>query len=216
MHSEYVMSGLDLLHVIEQPNSWVQLLALSGKAAKQAVLWRVLVGALIESRIVVPGWISCPLSSCQCLCLRQGFTRMMRRAATTERSVSWNLWPPIRGVSRLASAVGHSVSLFALQPCPKFGSRHIPGLDYDRMFSPRDVQLHWCRKQIELAMRLGMPLFLHERDRDSSKGKPLGSAADLKKILQDCNVESKKVCIHCFTGPAEDLQEYIGKGHLEK
>ncbi|CAJ1408113.1 unnamed protein product [Effrenium voratum] len=107
--------------------------------------------------------------------------------------------------------VGFLESLASDSRCVAIGEC---GLDYDRMFSPRDVQLHWCRKQIELAMRLGMPLFLHERDRDSSKGKPLGSAADLKKILQDCNVESKKVCIHCFTGPAEDLQEYIGKGYF--
>ncbi|MCL2374751.1 MAG: TatD family hydrolase, partial [Treponema sp.] len=37
------------------------------------------------------------------------------------------------------------------------------GLDYNRDFSPRDVQRRWFVKQIELAAELSLPLFLHER-----------------------------------------------------
>eukprot|EP00438_Fugacium_kawagutii_P017578 Skav222241 [mRNA] locus=scaffold3059:165090:175699:- [translate_table: standard] len=88
------------------------------------------------------------------------------------------------------------------------------GLDYDRMFSPREVQLQWCREQVELAVELEMPLFLHERDRDPSKGKKLGSAADLQEILQDSKVDPKKVCVHCFTGSKEDLQHYVAQGYF--
>ena len=33
------------------------------------------------------------------------------------------------------------------------------GLDYNRDFSPRDVQRYWFEKQIELAEKLNMPLF---------------------------------------------------------
>ncbi len=80
------------------------------------------------------------------------------------------------------------------------------------MFSPRELQLEWCRKQVELAVELGMPLFLHERDVDSSKGSKLGSAADLQGILSDCKVEPTKVCIHCFTGSKEDLKYYVSQG----
>ena len=43
------------------------------------------------------------------------------------------------------------------------------GLDYDRMFSPKQVQLDVMRKHLELLEELGprgksMPLFLHERE----------------------------------------------------
>lgn len=38
------------------------------------------------------------------------------------------------------------------------------GLDYNRDFSPRDVQRKWFEKQVELAENLDMPLFLHERE----------------------------------------------------
>ncbi|CAK0828818.1 unnamed protein product [Prorocentrum cordatum] len=86
------------------------------------------------------------------------------------------------------------------------------GLDYDRMFSPRDVQLEWCRRQVELAVELGMPLFMHERDRDASKGPRLGSARDLLGILDDIGVDPARVCVHCYTGPSEELQVYVSRG----
>lgn len=86
------------------------------------------------------------------------------------------------------------------------------GLDYDRMFSPQAVQLDWCRRQVELAVQLEMPLFLHERDR--GKGQRLGSAKELLSILEESKVEPKKVCIHCFTGEAQELKEYVSKGYF--
>lgn len=88
------------------------------------------------------------------------------------------------------------------------------GLDYDRMFSPQAVQLEWFRRQAELAVALGKPLFLHERDRDAAKGKPLGSSAELQQILQEVGAEPSRVCVHCFTGPAADLEAYVGRGYL--
>lgn len=38
------------------------------------------------------------------------------------------------------------------------------GLDYNRDFSPRDIQRKWFAEQIRLALELNMPLFLHERE----------------------------------------------------
>ncbi|CAE7748833.1 tatD [Symbiodinium sp. KB8] len=102
-------------------------------------------------------------------------------------------------------------SLAAERACVSIGEC---GLDYDRMFSPRDVQLHWCRQQVELAVELHMPLFLHERDRDASKGKPLGSSDDLQRILAESGVCPKMACIHCFTGKAEDLNTYVSRGYF--
>lgn len=88
------------------------------------------------------------------------------------------------------------------------------GLDYDRMHSPLRLQLEWCRKQVELAVELGMPLFLHERDRDPSKGQKMGSSENLRDILAENKVDPKKVCIHCFTGNREELSHYISQGYF--
>ncbi len=56
------------------------------------------------------------------------------------------------------------------------------GLDYDRMFSPRHVQLEWFAQQVQLAVESNRPLFLHERDRGEAKGGPLGSHTDLLEV----------------------------------
>lgn len=88
------------------------------------------------------------------------------------------------------------------------------GLDYDRMFSPRAVQLEWCKAQVALAVELGMPLFLHERDRDAHKGPAIGFSPDLLDILDSCRVEPTRVCIHCFTGSGHALRTYVERGFL--
>lgn len=38
------------------------------------------------------------------------------------------------------------------------------GLDFNRNFSPRDDQIHAFREQVQLAMQLNKPLFVHERE----------------------------------------------------
>ena len=43
------------------------------------------------------------------------------------------------------------------------------GLDYDRMFSPRDVQLAAFRAQCGLAKRLGRSLFVHVREKEAGE-----------------------------------------------
>jgi TatD DNase family protein len=76
------------------------------------------------------------------------------------------------------------------------------GLDYNRDFSPRDVQRAWFVKQIELASELGLPLFLHERD----------AFADFSAILEDCGKGVPKKVVHCFTGRREELEKYLDLG----
>lgn len=71
------------------------------------------------------------------------------------------------------------------------------GLDYDRDFSPRDVQKLWFEKQIELAEELNMPLFLHER----------AAFKDFYDILS--KHKNIKAVVHCFTGTGAELQGYI-------
>ncbi|MFF2912049.1 TatD family hydrolase [Paenibacillus sp. NPDC057934] len=74
------------------------------------------------------------------------------------------------------------------------------GLDYNRDFSPRDVQRKWFREQVNLAVELDMPLFLHERE----------AAADFKDILKEQAIP--KAVVHCFTGTQAELIAYLEMG----
>ncbi|REK74763.1 TatD family hydrolase [Paenibacillus paeoniae] len=74
------------------------------------------------------------------------------------------------------------------------------GLDYNRDFSPRDVQRKWFAEQIQLAKELNMPLFLHERD----------AFTDFITILKQHSVS--KAVVHCFTGTQSELKAYLDMG----
>lgn len=74
------------------------------------------------------------------------------------------------------------------------------GLDYNRDFSPRDVQRKWFSEQVRLALELNMPLFLHERE----------AFSDFIQILKEHDV--KKAVVHCFTGTESELRAYLAMG----
>jgi TatD DNase family protein len=74
------------------------------------------------------------------------------------------------------------------------------GLDYNRDFSPRDVQRKWFREQVNLAVELDMPLFLHERE----------AALDFMAILKEQAIP--KAVVHCFTGTQAELNAYLEMG----
>lgn len=74
------------------------------------------------------------------------------------------------------------------------------GLDYNRDFSPRDVQRKWFAEQIRLALELNIPLFLHERE----------AFSDFMAILKEHSVQ--KAVVHCFTGTQSELKAYIDMG----
>jgi TatD DNase family protein len=76
------------------------------------------------------------------------------------------------------------------------------GLDYNRDFSPRDVQRKYFETQIELACKTGLPLFLHERD----------AFEDFYKILESYRKDISNMVVHCFTGRKEELQKYLELG----
>lgn len=73
------------------------------------------------------------------------------------------------------------------------------GLDYNRNFSPQDVQREWFEKQINLAVDLQMPLFLHERD----------AFEDFVIILKKRRNEITNAVVHCFTGTEKELKAYL-------
>ena len=64
------------------------------------------------------------------------------------------------------------------------------GLDYNRNYSPQDVQRKWFEEQVKLADELDMPLFLHERE----------AHEDLVKILEKYPNMCKKACVIGVTG----------------
>ena len=76
------------------------------------------------------------------------------------------------------------------------------GLDFNRNFSPRADQIWAFERQIELAIDLELPLFLHERD----------AFATQRDILAGCGRDLPRAVIHCFTGSRESLEAYLELG----
>lgn len=73
------------------------------------------------------------------------------------------------------------------------------GLDYFRDFSPRDVQRRAFARQLEIAARIGKPVFLHQRD----------AHADFAAILREYRGALCGGVAHCFTGSGAELTEYL-------
>lgn len=76
------------------------------------------------------------------------------------------------------------------------------GLDYYRNYSPREAQLAAFAGQLELAVELGLPAFLHQRD----------AHADFMAVLRDYLPRLKGGVAHCFTGQAHELDDCLAAG----
>ena len=73
------------------------------------------------------------------------------------------------------------------------------GLDFNRNFSPRDVQIQCFEAQLELASGLGLPVFLHQRD----------AHAQFVEILSIWRPRLINAVAHCFTGGMEQVKSYL-------
>lgn len=73
------------------------------------------------------------------------------------------------------------------------------GLDYFRDYSPREVQRRAFHQQLELAARVGKPVFLHERD----------AHEDFAAILSEHRAGLVGGVAHCFTGSRDQLHRYL-------
>lgn len=73
------------------------------------------------------------------------------------------------------------------------------GLDFNRDKSPRPVQLEWFERQVELAVELELPLFLHEREASQA----------LLEVLRRHRSGIRGAVVHCFTGEGEALDAYL-------
>jgi TatD DNase family protein len=78
------------------------------------------------------------------------------------------------------------------------------GLDYDRLFlSPRETQLKYFEPQLDLAVELHMPLFLHSR----------ACHEDFERILKSrLDKLPKRGLVHSFTGTIEEMQALVEMG----
>ncbi|HET55759.1 MAG TPA: YchF/TatD family DNA exonuclease [Ignavibacteria bacterium] len=78
------------------------------------------------------------------------------------------------------------------------------GLDYYYDFSPREIQLKAFRAQIELALKLDLPVIIHNRD----------SNDDIMQIIREYADTSLRAQFHCFAGSEQDAKELIGMDHF--
>lgn len=77
------------------------------------------------------------------------------------------------------------------------------GLDYHRNFSPPARQREVFAAQIRIANALGWPLFVHDRD----------TCGEVLAMLRDHDTPPDNVVIHCFTGSANELDDYLAAGY---
>jgi len=76
------------------------------------------------------------------------------------------------------------------------------GLDFNRNYSPHPDQEKWFVAQLELAIEVGKPLFLHSRDAFSR----------FSELIKAHKNEMPKAVAHCFTGEKEELHAYLDLG----
>jgi len=74
------------------------------------------------------------------------------------------------------------------------------GLDYYRNYSPREVQKQVFSDQIQIALELGLPIVVHDRE----------AHEDCLKLLQ--KFKPPKVVFHCFSGDLAMAREIVNKG----
>jgi len=92
--------------------------------------------------------------------------------------------------------------LEALARAPEVVATGECGLDYFRDFSPRELQRRAFAWQLEIAARVGKPVFLHQRDAHD----------ELVEILAPQRLSLAGGVAHCFTGGRRELEAYLALG----
>ena len=77
------------------------------------------------------------------------------------------------------------------------------GLDFNRMYSPKEDQETWFVRQVQAADEQRLPLILHERD----------SHGRLLEILKAHPNDNRRGVIHCFSGNRSELGVYLDLGY---
>ena len=75
------------------------------------------------------------------------------------------------------------------------------GLDFNRNYSPPDLQREAFDAQLDIAQRVNKALFVHDRDSEGAVLEHLVRAGTLPRTV-----------VHCFTGSRAELEAYIEHG----
>jgi TatD DNase family protein len=78
------------------------------------------------------------------------------------------------------------------------------GLDYYYDFSPKEKQVDAFKAQIELALKLDLPMIIHNRDSDE----------DVMNIIRSYCGSGLKAQFHCFNGSLENAMELVGMNFM--
>lgn len=78
------------------------------------------------------------------------------------------------------------------------------GLDYYYDFSPKDQQIRAFKAQLDLAVKLQLPVVIHNRDSDE----------DMMEIIQSYCGTGLKAQFHCFNASVNDAVEYMKMNHF--
>jgi TatD DNase family protein len=78
------------------------------------------------------------------------------------------------------------------------------GLDYYYDFSPKEKQIDAFKSQIDLALKLDLPVIIHNRDSDE----------DVMEIIRSYCGAGLKAQFHCFNGTLENAMELVGMNYM--
>jgi TatD DNase family protein len=78
------------------------------------------------------------------------------------------------------------------------------GLDYYYDFSPQDQQIKAFKSQLDLAIKMELPVVIHNRDSDG----------DMMDIIQSFCGSGLKAQFHCFNGSLDDAIEFMKMNHF--
>jgi TatD DNase family protein len=78
------------------------------------------------------------------------------------------------------------------------------GLDYYYDFSPKEKQIEAFKSQIDLALKLDLPVIIHNRDSDE----------DIMEIIRSYCGAGLKAQFHCFNGTRENAMELVGMNYM--
>jgi len=96
----------------------------------------------------------------------------------------------------------YDVELRALHQAPEIVAVGECGLDYYRDYSPRPAQRRAFERQLQIAVDLGKPLFLHQRDAHD----------DFMAIMKTFEGRIGPAVVHCFTGSREETFACLDAG----
>lgn len=78
------------------------------------------------------------------------------------------------------------------------------GLDYYYDFSPKDIQIKAFKQQLDLAVKLKLPVIIHNRDANE----------DVMNIIRSYKDSGLRAQFHCFAGTLEEARELVELRHF--